>query len=146
MSKRKRKLTAAEKREKKRRRREYMTIFINGKQKRVKREPTIDGLPVDEFIRQNADPIWLLQNEMYEELYERKRQRDANEPAKPWLIRERVEDGPVAAVRDRRLGKEQSVRRSEIAATTRSQVSHVEMQSEIADPINGAEADLELPF
>lgn len=66
----KRKLTAAEKAEKKRRRREYKTIFINGKQKRVKREPTIDGLPVDEFIRRNADPIWLLQNEMYEELHQ----------------------------------------------------------------------------
>ena len=70
MAKPKRKLTAAEKREKKRRRREYKTIFINGKQKRVKREPTVDGIPVDEFIRQNADPIWLLQNEMYEELYQ----------------------------------------------------------------------------
>jgi uncharacterized protein YnzC (UPF0291/DUF896 family) len=65
MSKRKRKLTAAEKAEKKRRRREYMTIFINGKQKRVKRPPTIDGLDVDEFIRRNADPIWLHQNEMW---------------------------------------------------------------------------------
>jgi hypothetical protein len=37
MAKRKRKLTAAEKKEKKRRQKEYMTIFINGKQKRVKR-------------------------------------------------------------------------------------------------------------
>jgi len=70
MGKRKRKLTPAEKAEKKRRRREYMTIFINGKQKRVKREPTIDGIPVDEFIRMNADPIWLFQNEMYEELHQ----------------------------------------------------------------------------
>ena len=43
-----------------------MTIFINGKQKRVRRPPTIDGIPVDEFIRQNADPIWLHQNEMWE--------------------------------------------------------------------------------
>ena len=66
MSKRKRKLTAGEKAEKKRRRKEYMTIFINGKQKRVKRPPTIEGLDVDEFIRRNADPIWLHQNEMWE--------------------------------------------------------------------------------
>jgi len=43
-----------------------MTIFINGKQKRVKRPPTVDGVPVDEFIRNNADPIWLHQNEMWE--------------------------------------------------------------------------------
>lgn len=70
MSKQKRKLTAAEKAEKKRRRREYMTVFINGKQKRVKRPPTIDGIPVDEFVRRNADPVWLLENEMYEELDE----------------------------------------------------------------------------
>jgi len=70
MSKQKRKLTALEKAEKKRRRREYMTVFINGKQKRVKRPPTIDGIPVDEFVRRNADPVWLLENEMYEEMQE----------------------------------------------------------------------------
>jgi uncharacterized protein YnzC (UPF0291/DUF896 family) len=66
MKKPKRKLTVVEKAEKRRRREEYMTIFINGKQKRVKRPPTIDGLDVDEFIRRNADPIWLHQNEMWE--------------------------------------------------------------------------------
>ena len=66
MSKGKRKLTPAEKAEKKRRREQFMTIFINGKQKRVKRPPTIDGMDVDEFIRRNADPIWLHQNEMWE--------------------------------------------------------------------------------
>ena len=66
MTKRKRKLTVAEKAEKERRQKEYMTIFINGKQKRVKRPPTIDGMDVDEFIRRNADPIWLHQNEMWE--------------------------------------------------------------------------------
>ncbi len=43
-----------------------MTIFLNGKQKRVKRPATIDGMDVDEFIRQNADPIWLHQNGMWE--------------------------------------------------------------------------------
>ena len=66
MSKHKRKLTAAEKAEKKRRQKEYMTIFINGKQKRVKRPQTIDCLDMDEFIRRNADPIWLHQNELWE--------------------------------------------------------------------------------
>ena len=45
-----------------------MTTFINGKQKRVKRLPTIDGIDVDEFIRRNADPIWLHQNEIWEDL------------------------------------------------------------------------------
>ena len=53
MAKRQRKLTAAEKAKKKRRQKEYMTIFVNGKQKRVKRPPTIDGIGVDEFIRKN---------------------------------------------------------------------------------------------
>lgn len=43
-----------------------MTIFINGKQKRVKRPSTIGGMDVDEFIRRNADPVWLHQNEMWE--------------------------------------------------------------------------------
>jgi len=42
-----------------------MTIFINGKQKRVRRPPTIDGISVHEFILRNADPIWLHQNEMW---------------------------------------------------------------------------------
>jgi uncharacterized protein YnzC (UPF0291/DUF896 family) len=71
MSRPKRKLTAAEKKAKKKRREEYMTIFVGGKQKRVKRPPTIEGMDVDEFIRRNADPIWLVQNEMWEVLYER---------------------------------------------------------------------------
>jgi hypothetical protein len=68
MAKRKRRLTAAEKREKKRRRREFMTIFMNGKQKRVRRPPTIEGMDVDEFIRRNADPTWLVQNEQWDDL------------------------------------------------------------------------------
>jgi len=66
MSKRKRKLTTAEKAEKKRRRMEYMTIFVRGKQRRVRRPPTIAGMDVEEFILRNADPIWLHQNELWE--------------------------------------------------------------------------------
>ena len=68
MPKARRKLTAAEKARKKKRRQEYMTIFINGKQKQVRRPTTIEGTDVDEFIRINADPIWLHQNEMWEEM------------------------------------------------------------------------------
>src|SRR6266567_6089346 len=52
--------------EKKKRQQKFMTILINGKQKRVKRPPTIDGIGIEEFIRKNADPIWLHQNEMWE--------------------------------------------------------------------------------
>ena len=50
---------------------EFATVFLNIifiKQKRVRRPPTIDGMDIDEFIRQNADPIWLHQNEMWEDI------------------------------------------------------------------------------
>ncbi len=55
MSKRKRKLSRAEKAAKAKRRQEYETIFINGKMKRVRRPPTIEDMDVDDFVRQNAD-------------------------------------------------------------------------------------------
>lgn len=60
-----RKLTSAQRRAKRERRRKYMTIFVNGRQKRVPRPQMFDGLSVDEFIRSNADLIWLHQNEMW---------------------------------------------------------------------------------
>jgi predicted RNase H-like HicB family nuclease len=66
VGKRKRRLTATEKAAKKRRRAEFRTVFINGKQKRVRRPPTIDGVSVDEFIRSNADPIFLHEMEIWE--------------------------------------------------------------------------------
>ncbi len=70
MSKIKKKLTAAQKRTRKaakaERQKKYEWIFMNGKQVRVKRRPTIDGMDVDEFIRRSAGPIWLHQNEMWE--------------------------------------------------------------------------------
>jgi len=43
-----------------------MCVFMNGKQVSVKSPPTIEGMDVDEFIKINADPIWLHQNEMWE--------------------------------------------------------------------------------
>jgi hypothetical protein len=66
MAKPKRKLTRAQKRARKKRCEEFMTVFIHGKQKRVRRPPTIDGMDVDEFIMRNADPIWLHQNGLWE--------------------------------------------------------------------------------
>ncbi|MEA2109817.1 MAG: hypothetical protein U9P07_10405 [Pseudomonadota bacterium] len=70
MAKIKKKLTAAQKRARKaakaERQKKYELVFMNGKQVRVKRRPTIDGMDVNEFIRRNADPIWLHQNEMWE--------------------------------------------------------------------------------
>jgi hypothetical protein len=66
MPKPKKKRTPEQKREKKRRREEFETIFVNGKQKRVRREPRIEGTSTDDFLRRNADPVWLHQNEMWE--------------------------------------------------------------------------------
>ena len=62
----KRKRTAAEKRARRERKKTFMTIFINGRQKRVLRPQQIDGLPVEEFIARNAGPIGLHQNELWE--------------------------------------------------------------------------------
>jgi hypothetical protein len=71
MAKIKKKLSASVKTEKKAAKLEsqkkYETVFMNGKQVRVKRPQLLEGIPVDEFISQNADPIWLHQNEMWEE-------------------------------------------------------------------------------
>ena len=70
MAKIKKKLTTAQKRTRKRekaaRQKKYMWVFMNGKQVKIKRPPTIDGMDVDEFIQQNADPIWLHQNGMWD--------------------------------------------------------------------------------
>ncbi|AUB83113.1 hypothetical protein [Candidatus Thiodictyon syntrophicum] len=68
MAKQKRKLTTAEKAAKKRRREQYMCVFLNGKQKMVRRPQMIDGLPEEEFVLRNADPIWLHENGMWEYL------------------------------------------------------------------------------
>jgi len=45
--------------------------MMNGKQVRIKRPPTINGIPEDEYIEKYADEIWLQQNEMYEILHAR---------------------------------------------------------------------------
>jgi hypothetical protein len=64
MAKVKKKLTPAQKRAKKaakaERQRKYQWVFMNGKQVRIKRPPTVDGMPVDQFIEENADPILFL--------------------------------------------------------------------------------------
>ena len=72
MAKIKKKLSAsvkaARKAAKLERQKKYETVFMNGKQVRVKRPQLLEGIPVDEFISQNADPIWLHQNEMWEKI------------------------------------------------------------------------------
>ncbi len=68
MAKRKRKRSAEEKAARDRRRQEYETVFINGKMKRIRRPPTVDGMSVDDFLRANADPIVLHQEGLWEYL------------------------------------------------------------------------------
>ena len=45
-----RKLTTREKAERKQRKKEFMIIFVNGKQKRIRRHPMIEGIDADEFL------------------------------------------------------------------------------------------------
>ena len=71
MAKPKKKLTAAQRAARKKRKAEFMTVFMNGRQVRVRRPPTVDGIHVDDFIRHNADPIWLHQHGYWEILHER---------------------------------------------------------------------------
>jgi hypothetical protein len=66
MAKPKRKRTTAEKRARRERKLKFMTIFVNGRQKRVPRPQLIDGLPVEEFIARNADPVWLHEQGLWE--------------------------------------------------------------------------------
>lgn len=87
MAKPKKKLTPAQRAEKKRRKLEFMTVFMNGKQVCVRRSPTIDGMDVENFIRENADPIWLHQHGHYEILHEQamKEQETTTPPRKTEL-------------------------------------------------------------
>ncbi len=68
MQKPKQKKTAAEKEQKKLIQIKFTNIFINGKQKRVRRPETIEGIPLDDFLQKNADPIFLHQNEDWDML------------------------------------------------------------------------------
>ena len=65
----KKKLTAEQRAARDKYRQEFMIGFVNGKQKRVRREPSAkEEAEIEDFTRRNADPIWLLQNEMWEYL------------------------------------------------------------------------------
>jgi hypothetical protein len=94
MAKSKKKLTAAQRAARKKRKAEFMTIFMNGKQVRDRRPPTVDGIPVEEFIRQNADPIWLHQHGYWEILEERAmaEQEGQSEPHTPGSRNAKVAD------------------------------------------------------
>jgi uncharacterized protein YnzC (UPF0291/DUF896 family) len=68
MLEQKRELTTKKKAKKARLRKEYMWIFVRGKQKRIRRQPMIDSMDVDDFIRRNADSIWLHHEGLWEYL------------------------------------------------------------------------------
>jgi hypothetical protein len=83
MAKPKKKLTAAQRAAKKQRKKDFMTVFMYGKQVRVRRPPAIEGMDPDEFVRQNADPIWLHQHGEYEIPREREMKHRENLPNPP---------------------------------------------------------------
>ena len=43
---------------------------MSAKQLRVRRAPTFEGMACDDWPKQNADPVWLHQNEINEVLFE----------------------------------------------------------------------------
>ncbi|TYT73978.1 hypothetical protein FIM25_12515 [Desulfobotulus mexicanus] len=67
---------------KKERQKKYQWIFINGKQVRIKRPETIDGIPADEFIANNADPLWLHRNGFWELIKEEELLSDSYTPVR----------------------------------------------------------------
>ncbi len=98
MANNKKKLSVAQKRARKaakaERQKKYQWVFMNGKQVRIKRPPTIDGMDVDEFIRINADPIWLHQNEMWEYIETEENAKDEGLDEKPSHGEESEDDIP----------------------------------------------------
>lgn len=61
----------------KKRQKEFVTILINGKQKRVNRPQEIDRLSVDKNFLKNDAPIWQHQNELWEYIHEEESQYEA---------------------------------------------------------------------
>ena len=80
MIKVKNKLTAAQKRAKKEakaeRKKKYRWVFMNGKQVRLERPRRIEGMSADDYVKRNADPIWLHQNEMWEYIEQNPHQKE----------------------------------------------------------------------
>ena len=68
MAKPRKKLTPAQKRARRERKRKFKMIFINGKQRWVRKPETIGGLPIEEFIARNAGPIDFHEMEMWEHM------------------------------------------------------------------------------
>jgi hypothetical protein len=101
MAKPKKKLTSAQRAARKQRMKDFMTVFINGKQLQVRRPVTYDGLDEDEWIRDNADDIWLHQHGYWDILDERYAQKEgeSEEEASEASV-ENMVDGKVVADED----------------------------------------------
>ncbi|MCD2451184.1 hypothetical protein GO003_012355 [Methylicorpusculum oleiharenae] len=82
MDKVKKKLTTAQKCARKKTKEEnqkkYLCVFVNGKQVTVKRPPMIEGIDADEYIQQNADPIWLHQYGLWEYIRDEGEKQEAD--------------------------------------------------------------------
>jgi hypothetical protein len=81
MGKRKRKLSPAEKAAKRQRRLEYETVFVNGRMKRVRKRPTVQGMACDEFLRTHADPVFLQQEGLWVYIELRETEDETRAPA-----------------------------------------------------------------
>ena len=101
MGKPKKKLTPAQRAARKQRKKDFMTVFMNGKQVRVRRPATVDGMDVEDYIRCNADDIWLHQHGYWDTLDERyapKEDEPENETSDP--PPENMVDGKFVADED----------------------------------------------
>jgi hypothetical protein len=72
----------------------FETYFVRGKMKR-RRIRLIDGLDADEWIRRNADDVFLVQEGYYEVLHERENERAAFDAPSPMVPSEESEDDSV---------------------------------------------------
>ena len=82
MAKVKKKFTTAQKlarkKTKEENRKKCLWVFLNGKQVKIKRPPMIEGIDAEKYIQQNADPIWLHQNGMWEFITDEGEKHEAN--------------------------------------------------------------------
>jgi hypothetical protein len=72
----------------------FETYFVRGKMKR-RRIRLIDGLDADEWIRRNADDVFLVQEGYYEVLHERENERAAADAASTMVRAEEPGDDSV---------------------------------------------------
>ena len=72
----------------------HEAYFVPGKMKRRRIRP-IDGLDADEWIRRNADDVFLVQEGYYEILHEREIERSASDAALPMVPVEESQEGCV---------------------------------------------------